>query len=271
MTTMPGLPSLVLRGTSATARFGDGFDYVQWEQDRRVMRIPLEAIESVRSLDRSFEVMLTTSEADRPAVVYAVHNASAAAVTTFCAALRARLSERPAEESRVDGQELITEVSEGDPRKPSRRILVVTLIAVLAVIDVTVGVLREPAWMVALPFLQLFACTGAFMALTLGRGLYDALRLSRHGITVMAELDHYTDRTKVYRYADQDGRLHFYRESTGGNQLELSYDPRNPSRASARQPLYGQVVMALVAVVGLGMACGGIGLTGYQLFVASRG
>ncbi|MCF4137214.1 hypothetical protein L1856_11085 [Streptomyces sp. Tue 6430] len=32
--------------------------------------------------------MLTTTEADRPAAVYAVHNASAAAVATFCAALR---------------------------------------------------------------------------------------------------------------------------------------------------------------------------------------
>lgn len=271
MTTMPGLPSLVLRGSSATARFGDGFDYVQWEQDGRVIRIPLEAIEEVRSLDRSFEVVLTTTDGGRPAAVYAVHRASAAAVATFCAALRVRLPERGAEEVRVDGQALITEVSEGDARKPSRRLLVASLIAVLAAIDVTVGVLREPAWVVALPFLQLFACTGAFMALTLGRGLYNALRLPKHGITVMAELDHYTDKTKVYRYADEDGGLHYYREPTGGQQLEISYDPRNPSRASARQPLYGQVVMALVTIIGLGMACGGLGLTGYQLFLALRG
>ncbi|WP_234453354.1 MULTISPECIES: hypothetical protein [unclassified Streptomyces] len=112
------------------------------------------------------------------------------------------------------------------------------------------------------------------MALTLGRGLYDALRLPKHGITVMAELDHYTDKTKVYRYVDQDGGLHFYRESTGGQQLELSYDPRNPGRASARQALYGQVMMALMAlmaVVGLGMACGGLGFTGFQILLALRG
>ncbi|MFF3305451.1 hypothetical protein [Streptomyces sp. NPDC001741] len=44
-------------------------------------------------------------------------------------------------------------------------------------IDVTVGVLREQAWLVALPFLQLFACTGAFMALTVGRGKYNGLPL----------------------------------------------------------------------------------------------
>lgn len=271
MTTTPALPSLVLRGGGATARFGDGFDYVHWEEDGRVTRIPLEAIEAVRSLDRSFEVVLTTAEADRRPYVYAVHDASTAAVTTFCAALQARLPERAAEVSRVDGEDLITEVPAGHPRRPSKRVLVVAVIAVLAVIDAAVAVLREPAWAIALPFFQLFACTGAFMALTLGRGLYDALRLPKHGITVMAELDHYTDRTKVYRYVDQDGGQHFYREPTGGQQLELSYDPRNPGRASARQSLYGQIMMALMAVIGLGMACGGLGITGYQLFIAMRG
>nr|WP_237543439.1 DUF3592 domain-containing protein [Streptomyces sp. SID5594] len=178
---------------------------------------------------------------------------------------------RAVEGPRVDGEDLITEVPAGPRRRRSKRVLVVAVIAVLAVIDVAVAVLREPAWAIALPLLQLFASAGVFMALTLGRGLYEALRLPRHGITVMAELDHYTDRTKVYRYVDQDGGLHFHRESTGGQQLELSYDPRNPSRASARQSLYGQAMMALMAVVGLGMACGGLGITGYQLVIALRG
>ncbi|MEV8228416.1 hypothetical protein AB0P41_20555 [Streptomyces sp. NPDC079167] len=271
MTTTPALPSLVLRGSSATARFGDGFDYVQWEEDGRVTRIPLEAIEAVRSLDRSFEVVLTTAEADRRPAVWAVHDASTAAVTTFRAALQARLPERAAEGSRVDGEDLITEIPAGHPRRPSKRVLVVAVIAVFAVIDGAVAVLREPAWAIALPFFQLFAGAGVSMALTLGRGLYDALHLPRRGITVMAQLDHYTHRTKVYRYVDQDGGLHFYRNRTGGQQLELSYDPCNPGRASARQPLYGQVMMALMSIVGLGMACGGFGITGYQLFIALRG
>lgn len=30
-------------------------------------------------------------------------------------------------------------------------------------------------------------------------------------------------------------------------------------------------MMALVTVIGLGMACGGLGLTGYQLFLVLRG
>ncbi|MFI7018466.1 hypothetical protein [Streptomyces sp. NPDC050164] len=270
--TTPSLPSLVLRGSSSTARFGDGLDYVQWEQDGQVTRIPLEAIEDVRGLGRAVEVMLTTAQADRPASVYAVHDASAAAVAMFCAAVHARLPERAPGGPRVDGEDLVTAVSEVRPRRPSRRVLLVAAaIAVFAVIDVTVGVLREPGWLVALPFVQLFACAGAFMVLTLGRGLYDGLRLPKHGITVMAELDHYTNNTKVYRYTDHNGGLHFYQDSTGGEQLELSYDPCNPSRAAAPLSLYLQVGMALMTVVGLGMACGGLGLTGYQFVVALRG
>ncbi len=254
MTTTPALPSLLLRGSSATARFEAGLDYVQWAQGGSVTRIPLDAIETARGLDRSFEVVLTTAEADRPPAVYAVHDAGAAAVTAFVAALEARLPEGAAEGPRVDGEELITEVPAGHPPRPSKRNLVVAVIAVFAVIDVTVAVLREPAWAIALPFLQIFACAGAFMALTLGRGLYDALRLPKHGITVMAELDHYTDKTKVYRYVDQDGELHFYRESTGGQQLELSYDPRNHSRSSARPSPTRQAMPAQTPVACLGMA-----------------
>ncbi|MFD6202910.1 hypothetical protein ACWCQF_22770 [Streptomyces rubiginosohelvolus] len=49
MTTTPALPSLVLRGSSATARFEDGLDYVQWEQDGRGRRIPLDTPEGSRS------------------------------------------------------------------------------------------------------------------------------------------------------------------------------------------------------------------------------
>ncbi|MFF8232176.1 hypothetical protein [Streptomyces caelestis] len=204
--------------------------------------------------------------------MYAVDDASAAAVTMFCAAVRARLPERAPEGPRVDGEDLVTVVSGERPQRPSSRVrLVAAVIAVFAVIDVTVGVLREPGWLVALPFAQLLASAGVFMALTLGRGLYDGLRLPKHSITVMAELDHYTNNTKVYRDTDHDGEPHFYRDVTGGEQLELSYDPRNPSRAATRLSLFSRITMVLTTVIGLCLACGGLGLTGYQLVVALRG
>ncbi len=59
----------------------------------------------------------TPAEAGRPPAVYAVHDASAAAVTAFCAALQARLPERAVEGPRVDGEDLITEVPAGHLRK----------------------------------------------------------------------------------------------------------------------------------------------------------
>ncbi|MEU3702040.1 hypothetical protein AB0E82_07105 [Streptomyces anulatus] len=83
-------------------------------------------------------------------------------MTAFCAALETRLPERAAEGPRVDGEDLITEVPAGRPRRPSKRDLVVAVIAVFAVIDAAVAVLREPAWAIALPFLQLFACSEGF-------------------------------------------------------------------------------------------------------------
>ncbi|MFD3618977.1 DUF3592 domain-containing protein [Streptomyces sp. NPDC058676] len=145
------------------------------------------------------------------------------------------------------------------------------MIAVFATIEVTVAVLGHSEFVAALPFVQFFTAVGVFLVVVMGRGLYDGRRLPRHGITVLAELDHYTHNTKVYRYADLDGELHYYREATGGQQLELSYDPRNPSRAAARLSTYMQCMMALMTLVGLAMACGGLGLTFHELVVALRG
>ncbi|MFP3992274.1 hypothetical protein U9R90_33365 [Streptomyces sp. E11-3] len=260
------MPSLVLRGSGATARFEAGLDHVRWERDGSTSRIPLEAIEEVRGDGRTVEVVLTTAQADRLPAVYAVHGASAAAVAAFSAAVRARLPERAPDRSRVDGEDLVTTVSTGRSRRPSRRTL-----AIVAAIDVTVGVLGESEFVLALPFVQLFTAVGVYLVSVMGQGLYCGKRLPKHGITVIAELDHHTHNTKVYRYTDLDGVRHLHRDPTGGRQLELSYDPRRPSRAATRLSLYDQFMMLLMTVVGLGMAGGGLGFTGYQLVVALRG
>lgn len=247
---------------------------MEWEQDGRLVRIPFEAIEEVRGPGRTVEVVLTTAQGDRPPAVYTLHDASAAAVAAFRAAVAARLPDRAPDAPRGDGQALVTTVSVAAraPRRPSRRMLaVVAAVAVLAAVDVTVGMLGGSDAVGALPPVQLFAAAGVFMVAVLGRGLYDGRRLPKHGITVLAELDHYTNNTRVYRYTDLDGGVHHYRESTGGQELELSYDPRNPGRAAARLSLYNQVMMALMTLVGLGMACAGLGFTGYQLAVAVGG
>lgn len=245
---------------------------MQWEQDGRRIRIPLKAVAAVHGQDRAVEVTLTTARADRPAAVYAVHDASAAAVAVFSAAVQARLAERAPDDPPLEGEDLVTTLSTRNHQRPSRRALAVAVaIAVFVAIDVTVGVLGESERVGGLLFVQLFTVAGMFLVAVMGRGLYDGRRLPRHGITVMAELDHYTNNTKVYRYTDLDGEVHYYREATGGQQLELSYDPRNPSRAVARLSPYVQFMMALMTLVGLAMTCGGLGLTFYELVVALRG
>ncbi|MEU1668060.1 DUF3592 domain-containing protein [Streptomyces sparsogenes] len=272
MTTTPSLPSLVLRGRNATARFENDSDHVQWEQDGRIVRIPLEAIGEVRGLDRTIEVVLTTAQDDRPAAVYALQDASAPAVATFSAAVQAHLPERAPDRPRADGEDLVITVSTRTSRPPTRRVrAIAAALAVCAAIDVTVGVLDGWGKAGVLPPAQLFAAIGVLILTVMGRGLYDRRRLPKHGITVLAELDHYTHNTKVYRYTSLDGELHYYREATGGQQLELSYDPRNPSRAIARLSLYMQFMMALMALVGLGMACAGLGFTLHELVVALHG
>ncbi|WP_189862461.1 DUF3592 domain-containing protein [Streptomyces poonensis] len=272
MTTRPSLPSLVLRGSGATARFEDGSDHVRWETAASMSRIPLEAIEEVRGSGRTIELVLTTADADRLPAVYAVHDVSAAAVAAFTAAVRARLPERAPDEPRAEGEGLITTVPARTDRGPSRRtVLIVAVIAVVAAMDVTVGVRREWEFVALLLLVHIVTAAGLVMVIATGQGLYYGRRLPKHGITVMAELDHHTHNTKVYRYTDLDGVTHFYRDPLGGQRLELSYDPRRPGRAATRIPVFLQCMMALVTVLGVCFAGGGLGFTLYQFGVALTG
>ncbi|MBK6016359.1 hypothetical protein [Streptomyces sp. MBT53] len=142
MTTTPSLPSLVLHGRNATARFESGSDHARWEQDGCIARIPLEAIETVRGLDRTIEIVLTTAQADRPAAVYALRDAAAPAVAAFSAAVRARLPERATDQPRTDGKDLVVTVSGRTGRPLTWRVrAIAAAVAVCAAIDVTVGVL----------------------------------------------------------------------------------------------------------------------------------
>ncbi|MFD4831915.1 DUF3592 domain-containing protein [Streptomyces uncialis] len=276
MTTTPPGPSLVLRGSRATARFTDGSDHLRWEEDGRVSRIPLAAVEDVRAVGRSVEVTLTAASTDRPPMVFAMRGASAATATAFSATVTANLPRRTPGAARSDGSELVT--AEPDPATPARgtrprrrALSIAAAVSFFAAADLVVAV--SGAWQTVVPLLlvQLPTAIGMLLAVVLGRGLYDGRRLPKHGITVMAEFDHHTHRTRVYRYTDLDGVRHFHREPSGGERLELSYDPRDPARAATRPPLPAQVMMALVALIGLGLTGGGLWFTLHELVMALRG
>ncbi len=237
------------------------------------MLIPLEAIREVRGRGRDLELELTSAtRSDSPAPVYVLHDASAAAVTAFCAAVRARLPERAPGAPAVDGDDLITVVSVRRSRRPSvRALLIASVSTAFVAIDVTIVVLGGSSWILVLPVFQLYVVVGVLMGLILGRGLYDGWRLQRHGITVVAELDRYTDRKAVYRYVDHHGEPHHHMLTYAGQEAELSYDPLDPGRATARMPFHERFGMAFMAVVGLSLACAGLWLTGHELVVALRG
>jgi hypothetical protein len=270
-TTPSAAPSLVLRGRDATARFESGADHVRWEGGGRTVRIPLEAVEDVRGTERGVEVVLATARSDRPAAVYAVHGAGAAAVTAFRDTVRARLPERGPDDPRPEGEDLVTTVTATSGRPSRTRLAIYAALALFAAIDVTAGVLGGAGYLALMPCVQLFVVTGALIVGLLGRGLYDGIRLPRHGITVLAEFSHYTDKAGIYRYADLEGGTHHYRGTPGGQQMELSYDPNNPGRAVARQSRYEQTVMAVVALIGLGMLGAGLWLTLHMFVLAARG
>ncbi len=264
----------MLRGRDATARFDADSDHLRWEDGKSglTVRIPLEAVEEVRGRDRSAGIVLTTALTGVPAPVYEVRGASAAGVSAFAAAVGARLPRRAPGDPRPEGTDLVTTTPAPDRRRPSRRTLAVaTVIALLLAVDVGVAALDHPAFGVLLPAAQLFAAMGASLVVFQGRALYDGVRLSRHGVTVVAELDLRAPGTKAYRYTDLDGGTHYYREPAGGRRLELSYDPRDPARAATRPSPFHAVLMALVTLIGLGLACGGVALTGYAFLDALRG
>ncbi|WP_030380494.1 MULTISPECIES: hypothetical protein [unclassified Streptomyces] len=272
MTTTPSAaPSLVLRGRDATARFESGSDHVRWEGGGRVVRIPLDAVEDVRGTERAVEVVLTTARSDRPATVYTVHGAGTAAVAAFRAAVRARLPERGPDDPRPEGADLVTTATAAGGHRSRTRLAIYAAIALFAAIDVTAGALGGAGYLVLMPCVQLLVVTGTLIVGLLGRGLYDGLRLPRHGITVLAEFSHYTDKAGIYRYADLDGGTHHYRGTPGEQRLELSYDPNNPGRAVAHQSRYEQTVMAVVTLIGLGMLCAGLWLTLHMFVLAVRG
>ncbi|WP_243744766.1 DUF3592 domain-containing protein [Streptomyces hainanensis] len=275
MTTTPPPSSLVLRGDDTTAHLDAGSGQVRWERDGRVARIPLAAVDQVRGAGGTVEVVLTTASADRPAVVYALHEADATTAAAFRNAVAARLPGRTPGEPPVDGQGLVstvpTAVARAAERGPELLVMGVATVAVLAAVDVTVAVRRDSEFAVALPFFQVLAAVGAFMVAVVGRGLLESHRLTKRGITVVAELDHHTDTMKVYRYTDLTGRVHHYGDSVGGERLEISYDPHDPSRAAARLSPYVRAMMALTTLTGLCMAGGGVGFTCYQFARALTG
>ncbi|MFF8377277.1 DUF3592 domain-containing protein [Streptomyces sp. NPDC015661] len=256
-------PSLVLRGSGdAVLRF-EG-TVVTLGRPGGGHRIPLAAIESVQAEGRAVEIELTG--AGDP---YRVEDVSEAAATAFVDAVTAALPETPV----ADGAGLVTTyaVPAPPPRLARRQARALVAAVPVVALDVFVGAAGE--WGYAGLFWPAFlvVAVGVFLVYVMGRDLYRMWHLPRHGITVAAEFSHYTNNTRVFTYTDATGTTHTYNNTVGGTRFEVSYDPRDPKVAIHPEGLYVRGMMALMTLVGCGLAGGGWFGIGWLVVEAVRG
>ncbi|MFI9118644.1 hypothetical protein ACIGW0_04420 [Streptomyces bikiniensis] len=231
--------------------------------------IPLAAIEGVYAEGRSVEIELVAPVETEP-VVYRVEDVSEAAATAFADAVEAALPDQVAE---VDGSTLVTHrppVAPA-PRGHRTKLLVAGIAVPVLALDVFLGVAGRPEHAATFWLALLVTAVGGYLAFFMGQGLYRMWHLPRNGITVHARLSHYTNNTGVYRYTDTTGASHTYTDRMGGNTVELAYDPRDPKVAIHPEGVYSRCMMALMMLVGCGMAGGGLFGIGWLVLEALKG
>jgi hypothetical protein len=268
---------LILRGRRSTARFEDLS--VLLDQDGAHRRIPVEAIEEVRvsgEVGDAVEIVLTS--AGGPPTVFTVAGtapvAGAAFVSTVAAALPGRRRGVPR-----DGAELMSEVTPEVPAwrrfaagRPLATTGIVGGVALWVLMVVCVAVLGGPKqWIMPLTGTVLLLGVGRYAQIAAGI-MRDRWVTRHHGIAVIATFAGYVStKTPTYRFTDAEGGIRTY---TGGGKLvsreprriEVRYDPRDPERMYAPQPLLVYVLIAIPAVPLIGGAlAAGLWLGPWQL------
>ncbi|MEW2488200.1 hypothetical protein [Streptomyces sp. NPDC048411] len=268
------MAELVLRGRRVTARFKRDAVLLERAWRRSRIRIPLAAIETVRTRGRAgqdsragttggpkprvTEIVLTSASASTDPVVYPLSSPSAEAAQAFASAVTAALPVRDATQPRVNGAALVTT----EPRPSAKKLKEHWLTAAqdwaphLAVGALFVLGLALPSatgdWELVKLWAVLFTpfLTGCAIALPVYRTTVDWWLLRRRGITVVATFkencygtgtDGETTVTKVYTFTDASGTMRTY--SGGGGRLvatdpariEVTYDPYDQDRIAARK------------------------------------
>ncbi|GAA3368089.1 hypothetical protein GCM10020367_05040 [Streptomyces sannanensis] len=231
--------------------------------------IPLAAIALVHAERRAVEVRLTAPTGTAP-TVYRIEDVSEAAATAFAESVNAVLPPAAEGAAAVDGSTLVTtrtvEREPETPREAFRRrvkwFLVGSVLAIVAM-SVLVSVVVHPVMMI---FVWIsggvgFPFAGAVASLT--PSLVERWRLPRHGITVTADYAHIAAEPSLYLYADLDGHTRTYFDTSGRLRIEISYDPRDPSKVvrADGKGRWGQTILLLMA--------GGIALLALVAFFAT--
>ncbi|MEU6589654.1 hypothetical protein ABZ923_10585 [Streptomyces sp. NPDC046881] len=264
--------SLVLRGKNGLVlRLEDQAVVLRSAAEERL--IPLAAIAGVRAEWRTVEVELLGG--DEP-VVYRVQGVTEAGADAFTQAVRRLLPERDGDVVPVDGVSLV-EVRPLAGRANgwfSERKAVTAAGALLYLgLLVTVGVVGGWAQAGSLVFGSLLLPVGGFLVFVSVRAILRERRLTRHGITVMAEFSHYTNKWRVYSYTTATGAKYTY-QTTGVNadRIEVTYDPATPGVATQPGSFLGTTVgMLIVVLMGASMVTVGLSLIGQMIAEVSGG
>ncbi|MER5178826.1 hypothetical protein ABT009_10715 [Streptomyces sp. NPDC002896] len=277
------MTELVLRGRRVTARFRRDAVLLEQAWRRSRIRIPLAAIETVRTRGRTgqdlgagttggpksriTEIVLTSGSASTDAVVYTLRSPSGEAAQAFAAAVTSALPVRDATQPRVDGAELVTMEPRPSAAKRKDRWLAAAqdraphlalgglFVLGLGLTAATGNWAPVVLWAASFtPFL-----VGCAIALVVYRTTVDWWLLRRRGITVVATFkeksygtgtDGETTVTKVYAFTDASGTKRKYNGSgkvvaTDPERIEVTYDPYDPNRITARNGLAVRTLLFL--------------------------
>ncbi|MGW4908573.1 hypothetical protein [Streptomyces sp. NPDC004270] len=267
------MTELVLRGRRGTARFKRDAVLLERAWRRSGIRIPLDAIETVRTRGRAgqdsrastasglkprvTEIVLTSASASTDPVVYTLSSLSAEAAQAFASAVTAALPVRDATQPRMDGAELVTAIPRLSAKKRKDHWLTAAqdrarLLALGALFVLELALASATgAWVLVTLWVAFFTpfLVGCAIALFVYRTTVDWWLLRRRGITVVATFkekaygtgtDGETTVTKVYTFTDASGTERTY--SGGGGRLvatdpariEVTYDPYDQGRIAAR-------------------------------------
>jgi hypothetical protein len=243
MSITPSVP--VLRGRKNTALEFDGSALV-FRRAANEHRIPLAAVAAVRAERRSVEVTLTAAPGTAPPA-HRIEDVGETAARAFAEAVGAALP--PVSDRAADGAALVTVRTLDSERARARKRLwgwlgTLAFLLVHGVLGVLTSASDTPE-LVLVVGVGAF-CTGVFLlaglrVMPFGKPSW---RLSKDGVTVIAQYDGYVDGMHIYKFADLTGRPYAYApRDYRGEQVEVIYDPGDPFNGVEREFLLGRGIM----------------------------
>ncbi|GHB76450.1 hypothetical protein GCM10010377_78570 [Streptomyces viridiviolaceus] len=234
-------------------------DGVLLERAGEELAIPLTAIERVVVDGRRAAIELTVPDGTAPHV-HCAEDESVVAVAAFADAVNRLLPTRAQGEPRADGSTLVTvrSLAVQERRMTAGGAALIVLLLATGAVMMAVGVAGGARYSAMLVPAFIGILIGWLTAYLPSRSLRRTWWLRKHGIAVIAQFSHNTDRMRAYRYSDTSGESHFHTTTSHGQRIEVIYDPGNPSRAVVRESLAMRCMTTVLALVGLATLAGAL-------------